>query len=165
MVEVSDHWDVGEYQYFNDDPRFIAEMLDDNWDTFPLEKPVITYLPDQWMTSARHAFIYVYQVSRYNSVSSTDYRTIQRTSFVAIRLNCPNRESFFAYFDHIYQIILAHRRIGQAKLHGYTYMEVINDRVINDLSGWYTGTMDVKLTSYNYPVESDGFGMCDKCCE
>jgi len=164
MVEVSDRWDVGEYEYFNDDPKFIADLLSNNWDTFPLEKPVIAYTPEQWMTSAKYAFIYVYQVSRYNSVSSTDYRTIQRTSFVAIRLSCPNRNSFFTYMDHIQKLIFAHRRIGQKRLHGYTYLEIINDRVVNDLSGWYTGTMDVKLTSYNYPVESDGFGL-DKCCD
>ena len=161
MVDVSDGWDVGEYQYFNDDPRFLAEMLDKHWDTYPLEKPVIAYKPETWMTSARNAFIYVYQISRYNSVSTADYRTLQRTSFLAVRLSCPNRESFFAYMDNIYKIVLAHRRIGQKNLHGYTYLEIINDRVVNDLSGWYTGTMDVKLTSYNYPVESSGFGMKD----
>ena len=161
MVEVGDGWDVGDFEYFNDDPKFLAEMLDENWNTFPLEKPVITYKPEQWMSSARSAFVYVYQISRYNSVSSTDYRTLQRTSFLAIRLSCPNREAFFTYMDHVYKIVLAHRRIGQRDLHGYTYLEIINDRVMNDLSGWYTGTMDVKMTCYNYPVSSDGFGVKD----
>ena len=53
---------------------------------------------------------------------------------------------------------MANRRLGQNRLDGFTYFEVINDRVQNDLSGWYTATMDIKLTSYNDPVKSAGFG-------
>ena len=159
MVEVSDGWDVGEYQYFNDDVKFLHDLLKDNWNTFPLEPPVFAYKPDQWMTSARVAMVYVYQISRYNSVSSVDYRTLQRTSFLAVRLQTQNRDSFYAYMDELYKIIYAHRRVGQKNLHGYTYLEIINDRIVNDLTGWYTATLDVKLVSYNYPVESDGFGM------
>lgn len=166
-MEVSNGWDVGEYHYFNDDVKFICDMLKDNWDTFGeygYEPPVFAYKPEKWMTSARNASIYVYQISRYNSVSSTDYRTLQRTAFIAIRTTAPNREMFYATVDRIYKIILAHRRAGQKKLQGFTYMEIINDRISNDLTGWYTNTLDVKMTSYNYPVESDGFGVKDDSC-
>lgn len=162
MVEVSDGWDVGEYEYFNDDVSFIKELLEENWDTFGewhQEAPVISCDPKQWMTSARHGgFIYVYQISRYNSVSSTDYRTLQRTVFIAIRSTAPHRDMLYRMVDQIYKIVMAHRRVGQDKLLGYTYMEVINDRISNDLTGWYTNTLDLKLTSYNFPIESDGFG-------
>ena len=60
--------------------------------------------------------------------------------------------------DEIYRIAMANRRLGQKSLRGYTYFEIINDRIQNDLSGWYTATMDLKLTSYNYPLRSAGFG-------
>jgi hypothetical protein len=60
--------------------------------------------------------------------------------------------------QEIYRIAMANRRLGQKRLGGFTYFEVINDRVQNDLSGWYTATMDIKLTSYNYPIKSAGFG-------
>lgn len=149
---------IRESPLFTDEPRMIADMLRDNWSLGPDDIPTIAYVPEEYMTSARIAFIYVYQISRYNSVSSTDYRTLQRTSFLAVRLNTRFRHKLFLYMDEIYRIIMAHRRIGQKGLSGFTYMEVINDRVQNDLSGWYTATMDIKLTSYSYPVKSAGFG-------
>jgi hypothetical protein len=40
-------------------------------------------------------------------------------------------------------------------------MEIINDRISNELTGWYTDTMDIKLTCYNYPIKSAGFGVDD----
>lgn len=163
MVEVSDGWDVGEYQYFNDDVTFIKDLLQENWGTYAeytQEAPVISCDPRQWMTSARAGgFIYVYQISRYNSVSSMDYRTLQRTVFVSIRSTAPFRDMLYRMVDQIYKILLAYRRAGQKDLMGYTYLEVINDRISNDLTNWYTDTLDVKLTSYNYPIESDGFGI------
>lgn len=143
---------------FTDEPRMIAEMLRDNWSLGPDDIPTIAYVPEEYMTSANVAFIYVYQISRYNSVSTTDYRTIQRTSFLAIRMNTRFRHKLFQYMDEIYRIIMAHRRIGQKGLKGFTFMEVINDRIQNDVSGWYIATMDIKLTSYNYPVRSAGYG-------
>lgn len=162
-MKVSDGWEVGDYQYFTDDVKLIYDMLDKNWDTFPMEKPVMAYKPEQWMTHGDRAFIYVYQISRYNSVSSVDYRTMQRTSFLAIRTTARTRDYLYAMVDNIYKILLAHRRVGQKDLGGFTFLEIINDRSLNDLTGWYTNTLDVKLTSYNYPIESSGFGM-NKCC-
>lgn len=149
---------IEEVLLFTDEPKMIADMLRDNWSLGPDDTPTIAYVPEEYMTSARVAFIYVYQISRYNSVSSTDYRTLQRTSFIAIRLNTRFRHKMFEYMQEIYRIIMNHRRVGQEKLGGFTFMEIINDRIQNDLSGWYTATMDVKLVSYNYPVNSAGFG-------
>ena len=168
MVYVSDDWDVGEYEYFNDDVKMICDMLDENWDTFTehgVEKPVFAYTPEAYATDARRAFVYVYQISRYNSVSTTDYETLQRTSYISIRTTARNRRYFYVIVDNIYKILLAHRRIGQRDLHGYTWLEIINDRSLNDLTGWYTNTLDVKLVSYNYPMKSDGFGMRDGSCD
>lgn len=149
---------VKETPLFTDEPRMIAEMLRDQWSLGPEDTPTIAYVPEEYMTSARVAFIYVYQVSRYNSISTTDYRTLQRTSFLAIRLNTRFRHKLYEYMDEIYRIAMANRRLGQKSLRGYTYFEIINDRIQNDLSGWYTATMDLKLTSYNYPLRSAGFG-------
>ena len=167
MTEIGDNWDIGDdgLLYFNDDVKFIANLLDRNWNTFnefDQEKPVISYDPNQWMTSARHGgFIYVYQISRYNSIATTDYRTLQRTVFLALRITAPQRDMLYRMADQVFRIIFAFRRTGQAKLYGYTYMEIINDRISNELTGWYTDTMDIKLTCYNYPIKSAGFGVDD----
>lgn len=149
---------VQESILFGDDPGMIVELLKDQWSLGPDDTPTITHIPEEYTTSARVALIYVYQVSRYNSVSSTDYNTIQRTSFLAIRTSTRFRPKFFQYMDEIYRILYANRRLGQKKLGGYTFLEVINDRIAQDVMGWYTNTMDVKLTSYVYPLRSAGFG-------
>lgn len=143
---------------FTDEPRMIAEYLRTNWSLGPDDTPTIAYVPEEFMTSARVAFIYVYQVSRYNSLSSTDYRTIQRTSYLAVRLNTRFRHKLYEYMQEVYRILMGIRRMGQKGLGGYTYFEIINDRVQNDQKGWYTATMDVKLVSYAYPLMSPGFG-------
>ena len=165
-MKVSDDWEVGEYEYFNDDVLMIHDMLADNWDTFSeegVEKPQFEYMPEKWAGDGRHAMVYIYQISRYNSVSSTDYETLQRTSYISIRTTARHRRQFHVIVNNIYRILLAHRRIGQRNLGGYTWLEIINDRSLNDLTGWYTNTLDVKLVTYNYPIKSDGFGMKDEC--
>lgn len=161
-MEVSDDWDVGEYEYFNDDVLLIYNLLNDHWDTLSgegVDKPVIAYTPETWATDARNAAIYIYQISRYNSVSTTDYETLQRTSYISIRTTARHRRQFYVVVNNIYRILLAYRRVGQRDLGGFTWLEIINDRSVNDLTGWYTNTLDVKLVSYNYPILSDGFGM------
>lgn len=143
---------------YADEPKMIAELLRDNWSLGPDDIPTIAYNPEEYMTSARVAFIYVYRISRYNSISSTDYRTLQRTSFIAIRLNTRFRHKLIEYMNEVYRILMAHRRMGQKGLGGFTFFEVINDREQNDMSGWYSVTMDLKLTTYNCPILTDGFG-------
>mgnify|MGYP006873194407 CR=1 FL=1 len=53
---------------------------------------------------------------------------------------------------------MAYRRAGPAMLNGMQYLEIVNDKTQNDLSGWYTTTFDVRLVSYSRPVQSAGFG-------
>lgn len=149
---------VKETVLFTDEPQFIVNLLRENWSLREGDLPTIACIPEEYITSARAGFVYVYQISRYNSVSSTDYSSLQRTSFIAIRLNTRYREKLYEYMDEIYRIIYANRRVGQKGLMGFSYLEVINDRLMNDVSGWYTATMDVKMTSYNYPLRSAGFG-------
>ena len=156
--ELVDERLVEESIFFGDDPKMICDMLKTNWSLGPDDLPTITIMPEEFMTSARVAAVYVYQISRYNSVSSTDYGTIQRTSFIAIKLQTRFRHKFLEYMQEVYRILMAHRRIGSRKLGGYTYFEIINDRVTNDLTGWYACTLDVKLTAYTFPVKTGGFG-------
>ena len=149
---------VPEHIFFNDDPMLICNMLKDNWSLDEDNLPTFTCEPKEYMTSSRVALVYVYHISRYNSISTTDYSTLQRTSFLAIRLNTNNRMKFYEYMQEIYRILLSNRRIGAKNLHGYHYFEIINDRISNDLSGWYSCTLDVKMTSYASPIRSAGFG-------
>lgn len=149
---------VPETELFCDDAKLVCDMLRREWSLDIDNCPTFTYIPEEFMSSSRVALVYVYQISRYNSVSTIDYATLQRTSFVAIRLNTRFRHKFYEYMQEIYRILMANRRVGADNLNGYTYFEVINDRITNDLSGWYTCTMDVKLTGYVVPIRSAGFG-------
>ena len=149
---------VEENVLFNDDPMLLVKMLKEGWTKDLGNPPTFTCIPEEWQTPARVALIYVYHISRYNSISTIDYSTLQRTSFLAIRINVRNRAKLYEYMQEVYRILMANRRRGADDLNGYTYFEVINDRIANDLSGWYSCTLDVKMTAYVYPIRSAGFG-------
>ena len=147
-----------ENEFFMDDVAVITKMLKDGWSLGPEDTPVISYEMEGMMVDARASYVFVYHVSRYNSVSSTDYLTLQRTSFVDIRVSSRSRKKLYEYTQEIYRIIYANRRLGPKYLNGYTWMEITNDRLGNDAQGWYSVLLSMKLMSYAYPIFSPGFG-------
>ena len=142
----------------SDDVACIAKILKEDWSLPPYDTPVIDFVPEATMAYAMPAYIYVYQVSRYNSISSTDYRTLQRNSFIGIRISTRSRDKLYLFMDEVYRIIMANRRAGPQYLNHYTYMEAINDHIDNSATGWYSATIDIKLISYCFRVRSPGFG-------
>ena len=142
----------------SDDVACIAKILKDDWSLSPRDTPVIRFIPETEAAFAMPSEIYVYQVSRYNSISSTDYRTLQRNSFIGIRISTRSRDVLYRHMDEVYRILMANRRAGLQYLNHYTYMEAINDHIDNGSLGWYTATIDVKLISYCFRVKSPGFG-------
>ena len=82
-----------ENEFFMDDVAVITKMLQDGWSLGPENTPVISYEMEGMMVDARASYVFVYHVSRYNSVSSTDYLTLQRTSFVDIRVSSRSRKN------------------------------------------------------------------------
>lgn len=147
-----------ETSFFTDDATMIAEMLKESWSLPPNYTPVINQKRDGMMTDAREGYVDVYKVSNYTSTSSTDYRTLQRTSFLDITVTISSRHVLFLYMEEIYRILYGNRRVGPRKLNGYTWLEITNDRVDNESNGWYSGMISLKLMSYCYPIRSPGFG-------
>lgn len=144
--------------FFLDDVGVITRMLKEGWSLGPEDTPVISYEMEGMMVEARKAYVFVYHVSRYNSMSSTDYHTLQRTSFVDIRVSTRSRAKLYQYTQEIYRIIYANRRLGPKFLDGYTWIEITNDRIGNDAQGWYSVLLSIKMMSYCYPIYSPGFG-------
>ena len=144
---------------FNEDARFLTELIQSEWsldmDNIPES---ISYEQESFMTNARVGSIYVYEVSVPFGISTTDYATLRRTGHVSIRVSNRFRENHIKWCNEISRILLANRRAGPEILNGYEYLEVTNYRPSNDLSGWYTTTIEVKLTQPHVPVESPGFG-------
>lgn len=147
-----------ETPFFTDDATMIAEMLKRDWSLPPMMTPIINQKRDGMMADARAGYIDVYKVSNYTSTSSTDYHTLQRTSFLDITVTNPSRDVLYAYMEEIYRILYSNRRVGPKELNGYTWLEVSNDRVDNESNGWYSGMISMKLMSYCYPIRSPGFG-------
>ena len=158
MTEVFDGSPQEEAVMFSDDVACIANILKEDWSLGPYETPVIDYVPEATMAYAIPAYIYVYQVSRYNSISSTDYHTLQRNSFIGIRISTRSRDKLYLYMDEVYRILMANRRAGPQYLNHYTYMEAINDHIDNSSTGWYSATIDIKMISYCFRLSSPGFG-------
>lgn len=158
MTEVYDGTPQEESVMFSDDVGCIAKILREDWSLPPIDTPRIDYVPESFMAYAMPAYIYVYQVSRYNSISSTDYKTLQRNSFIGIRISTRSRDKLYQYMEEVYRILMANRRAGPEYLNHYTYMEAINDHIDNGSNGWYSATIDVKMISYCFRLKSPGFG-------
>ena len=149
---------IPENEFFMDDVAVITKMLKDEWSLGPEDTPVISYEMEGMMVDARKAYIFVEHVSRYNSVSSTDYLTLQRTTFINIHVSTRSRNKLYQYSQEVYRILYANRRLGPKKLNGYTGLEITNDRYDNSAQGWYAVLLSIKLMSYAYPIYSPGFG-------
>lgn len=149
---------VPENPLYLDDAGLIGEMLKRDWELGVGKEPTIAYKPESYMMNARYGAIYIYQISRNTQINTTDYRTLQVTSHVGIKIASNFRENHFEICEEVKRILMTNRRGGKRKLGGYTYLEINNERFSNDLVGWYTTTIDIKLTSFNTPLRSPGFG-------
>ena len=149
---------TSEVEYFTDDAKLIAELLKEQWSLGPGEEPVVSYVPESYFMQSRTGSIFVYRVSMPMSISTTDYRTLQRLGYVAIKLSVRDRERFFVWGQEVMRILLANRRAPVLREYGYTFYEVSSVKETPDLSGWYSATYDIKLTCYNRPIISHGFG-------
>lgn len=149
---------MDEVEYFTDDARLIAELIKEQWSLGPGEEPVVSYVPESFMMQARIGAIYVYPLSMPLSISTVDYRTMQKLGYVSIRLSTRDRERHFIWGQEVMRILLANRRAPALRRNGYTFMEITSSRMIPDLSGWYASTIDLKLTCYNRGIRSHGFG-------
>lgn len=158
MTEVFDGSPQEETILASDDVGCITKILKEDWSLGPYDTPTIDFVPEATMAYAMPSYIYVYQVSRYNSISSTDYRTLQRNSFIGIRISTRSRDVLYRHMDEVYRIMMANRRAGPQFLNHYSYLEVINDHIDNNPTGWYSATIDVKMISYCFRIKSPGFG-------
>lgn len=146
-----------EHPFATDDAAMIADLLRRDWALGPGREPSIAHDPSQLVTSARYAAIYVYLLNRSNRISTVDYRTMERTAYIGIRVDASIRDNFMDVCQEVYRILLANRRGGKCRLGGYTYLEITADRQPNDTQGFYSCTIDIKLTSFNTPIYSAGF--------
>lgn len=147
-----------EVLYFSDDARLFAEMLREQWSLGPGEEPTISFEPESFFMQSRTGSIYVYSVSMPMSISTVDYRTMQRLGYVSLRLSVRDRRRFYVWGQEVQRILLANRRAPVLREYGYTFYVVSSIKQISDLSGWYSATFDIKLTCYNRGIVSSGFG-------
>ena len=145
--------------FYEDLPRAIGEILLRQWSLPIGEEPTISFDRSAYFQESRVGAIFVYQTNRTNSISTTDYRTLERNAYVSIRLTNPDRTRHFRWAEEIYRIIMANRRAGPDVLAGYLFMEVVDDTTLNDPSGWFQTTIDLRFTTYSHPIKSPGFGV------
>lgn len=142
-------------------PKLISEMLKEQWELDIGDEPVIAYRRDAYMMNSRVGGIYVYGLSIVPEISTIDYRTTQRVAQLSIRITNPDRDRHIRWVNEVYRIIMANRRAGVCRLAGYEFMEITSATPSNDLSGFYTDTIDIRMTGYAFGIRSDGFGPCD----
>lgn len=149
---------VPEGRFFTDDAKLIADMIKRDWSLGPEYMPNVTFVPEEMAVNARLGYVFVYRVTRPNRITTVDYRTLGRESYVSVKISTRLRKDMFAFGDELMRIFLANRRLGQDRMDGYTYLEIQSDKETRDLSGWYSSTIDLKLVTYNKAIRSAGFG-------
>lgn len=148
-----------EHPLFLDDVGFIMDMLKNNWTitdkvpTFSRETDVESFMMD-----ARLGSVFVYSEGRRNTISTVDYRTLQRISRISVRVTTRFWDVMQVWGQEIYRIFMSHRRMGYDRTNGYGYFEVLSDNLTRDLSGWYVTTYEIQMTAYATPLRTDGFG-------
>lgn len=147
---------------FTDDAKLVAELLRRYWPEVPgVDPPAINYQTEAYMVDSRVGSIFVTELSVPENVASSDYSTVTRTSRVSIRVSCRFRERMVEWSDTVCRCLYEARRAGWDELAPYTFLDITTRRLINDGTGWYTSVIDIKLTGYHIPLDSDGLGQ--KC--
>lgn len=149
---------VPETQFVVDYAKLVADLIHDEWSLGPSNTPTITHEVESEMINARLGSIFVYGMTGSPSQASIDYRNVDFTQYVGVKLMTRFRDTYYEWANEIYRIIYSFRRAGPRKLKGMMFMDIINLKPQNDLSGWYAGTFDVRLVSHSRPIVSAGFG-------
>ena len=143
----------------SDIPKIISDIIKGQWSLDIGDEPVVAYRRDAYMMNSRVGAIYVYMISGTQNISTIDYRTTQRVANVSIRLSNPDRDRHLRWMEEIERILMTNRRAGPRVLGGYEFLEITSISPANDLSGYYTTTIDVKLTGFAFRIHSAGFGV------
>lgn len=149
---------VEETFLFTDDAELLADLIRNEWSLEPGKEPSIAYDVRAQIMSSRYASVFVYMISRSSDIATVDYRTLHRISYLGIKITAPFRNNLIEVCQEVERILMAHRRAGKRRLGGYTYLEMTSERFVNDLSGFYSCTIDVRMTSYHTPLHSAGMG-------
>lgn len=149
---------VPEVTFIPDYAKLLADLIWNEWSLGPENIPTVTYEVESEMVSARLGNIHVYQMTGSSAQASIDYRNVNLTAYVGIKVSTRFRETYYEWVNEVYRILYAYRRAGPRKLKGMMFLDIINLKPQNDLSGWYAGTFDVRLVSHSRPIISAGFG-------
>ncbi len=142
--------------YIGDDAKLICDLLEREWPDTPGEAhPTFIYDREKMFYDSRYGTVYVYLVSSQKTVADTDFRTVDRTPRVSIKLACRSRDLMFRWSRITESILLSHRRAMRA-ISPYTFLEIVSERPDNSAEGWYSFDIDVKLTGYHIPIVGSG---------
>jgi len=149
-----------ESRLYSADAKLLCEIIKADW-AIGLDNPLnIEFETEQQMVNSRVGNIFVYQVHRTNEIGTTDYRTLNRVSKLAIKVSTRFWKNHMEWCDEVYRILMQNRRLGKGKfnLGNYIYIEIPTETTYQDLSGWWCTTFDVKLVASHVPLYTDGFG-------
>lgn len=149
---------IPETELFTDDAALLGELLRREWSLEPGREPSIAWDVQAQLMAGRYGAVFVYMVSRSSDIATVDYRTLERISHLGIKITAPFRANLIEICQEVERILMAHRRAGKDRLGGYTYLEMVSERFMNDLSGIYSCTIDVRMTSHHTPLRTAGMG-------
>lgn len=146
---------------FSDDAKLIADILRRDWPTAPgVDPPQINYERESYMVNAREGAIFVEASSIPENIADSDYRTVTRNGRASVTVSCRFRDKMFDWGEKVCDILYGVRRAGWKELAPYTHLTIASRRLMNNASGWYSMVIELRLTGYHVPVDSDGLGEC-----
>lgn len=145
-------------RYYRDVPQMVANWFKTQWSLGPQQTPNVEYIPEKFIMNARVGAIYVYPTYMNEDIASTNYDYVTRSARVSIKVSTRFRDTQYAWVDEVYRILYVNRRRGKICMDGWEFLEILSNRPTQDLSGWYTNTIDVKFTDNADYIESIGIG-------
>ena len=140
-------------------PKIVADLIKSQWSLEIGDEPSVAYKRESYMMNSRIGAIYVYMISGTQNISTIDYRTTQRVANLSIRLSNPDRDRHLRWMEEIERILMVNRRAGPRVLGGFEFLEITSVSPANDLSGYHTTTIDIRLTGFAFRIRSAGFGV------
>lgn len=145
-------------KYFRDVPQMVAGWIKRDWSLGPQQTPNVEYIPEKFIMNARVGTIFVYPTYMSEDIASTNYDYVTRTARVSIKVSTRMRETHYSWVDEVYRILYVNRRRGVKCMDGWEFLEILSNRPMQDLSGWYTTTIDVKFTANADFIDYLGIG-------
>lgn len=140
--------------YYDDYEKLLSELIEDNWDTTIVERPIVYYSETDNISHdyRRHSAMFAFMGPMPYSIQGIDYGSLGKEVTVNIALRGLKREKVVKQVDTLVHTLLSKRR----NFDGWDYIRVASVTKDRDFVGFYSFMIDVQLKRLAQPIMSEG---------